>query len=417
MQYKTAPKSLPEIARELNVDAVVEGSVLRAGDRVKITAQLVGTQPERHLWTDNYTRDLVDILALHSEVARDIAGEIRAAITPAEDQSLRRERPVDPDAFDAYIRGRHFWNKRSAKHLYKAIEYFQQAIELDPGSALGYQGLADVYIVFPEYAAVPAEEYFTRAKAAALKALELNPDLGEAYATLASVMDLRGEPWAEVEKNFQRAIELSPSYATIHHWYALGFRDRGRLDEYKKEIGRAYELDPLSLIIRSNIAESYYYSRQYDKMISEAQKMLDLDSTFFWTKIILGLGYLMKGESEEALRYLKEGVELSDSSLVSLLRLGCAYAITGEQDQALEILSSVKDWSLLDRNALNPLLQLYTCVGAIDDVFTILEEVYVNEPHPDLLQYYTINPLFDPITQDPRFSALLEKAEARAREK
>ena len=145
--------------------------------------------------------------------------------------------------------------------------------------------------------------------------------------------------------------------------------------------------------------------------------MLDLDSTFFWTKIILGLGYLMKGESEEALRYLKEGVELSDSSLVSLLRLGCAYAITGEQDQALEILSSVKDGSLLGRATLHHLLQLYTCVGAINDVFTILEELYVDEPHPDLLQYYTIDPLFDPVTQDPRFSELLEKAEAGAREK
>ncbi|MBA7638985.1 MAG: hypothetical protein GH143_08750 [Calditrichaeota bacterium] len=418
MQYKTAPKSLPEIARELHVDAVVEGSVLRAGDRVKITAQLVGTQPERHLWTDNYTRDLRDILALHSEVARDIAGEIRAAITPAEDLSLRRKRPVDPDAFDAYIRGRHFWNKRTAKHLYKAIEYFQQAIELDPGCALGYHGLADVYIVLQEYdAAVPAEEYFTQAKAAALKALELNPDLGEAYPALASVMDLRGEPWAEVEKYYQRAIELSPSYATAHHWYGLGFRDRGRLEEFKKEIWRAYELDPLSLVIRSNIADFYYFSRQYDQMISEAQKMLELDSTFFWTKIELGKGYLMKGESTKALRYLKEGVELSDSSLVSLLHLGCAYAITGEQDQALEIMSSVKDWSLLSRDARNLLLQLYTCVGAIDDVFTILEELYVDEPHPDLLQYYTIDPLFDPVTQDPRFSALLEKAEARAREK
>ncbi len=417
MRYKTAPKPLSEVARELNVDTVVEGSVLRDGDRVKITAQLIGVEPERHLWVNSYERDLRDILALHSEVARDIAGEIRAAITPAEDQSLRRKRPVDPDAFDAYIRGRHFWNKRSAKHLYKAIEYFQQAIELDPGSALGYHGLSDAYQVLPAYAAVPAEEYYAQAKAAALKALELNPDLGEAYTSLASVMDLRGEPWAEVEKYYQRAIELSPSYATTHHWYGLGFLQRGRLDEFKEEIWRAYELDPLSLVIRSNIADTYYYSRQYDKMISEAQKMLDLDSTFFWTKISLGSGYLMKGESGEALRYLKEGVELSDSSLVSLLYLGCAYAITGEQAKALEILSSVKDANLLDRENLTRLLQLYTCVGAIDDVFTILEEMYVDKPHPDLLQYYTIDPLFDPVTQDPRFSALVEQAEARAREK
>ncbi len=417
MRYKTAPKPLSEVARELNVDTVVEGSVLRDGDRVKITAQLIGVEPERHLWVNSYERDLRDILALHSEVARDIAGEIRAAITPAEDQSLRRKRPVDPDAFDAYIRGRHFWNKRSAKHLYKAIEYFQQAIELDPGSALGYHGLSDAYQVLPAYAAVPAEEYYAQAKAAALKALELNPDLGEAYTSLASVMDLRGEPWAEVEKYYQRAIELSPSYATTHHWYGLGFLQRGRLDEFKEEIWRAYELDPLSLVIRSNIADTYYYSRQYDKMISEVEKMLELDSTFFWAKISLGSGYLMKGESGEALRYLKEGVELSDSSLVSLLFLGCAYAKTGEQDQALEILSNVKDGSLLDRTPFNYFLQLYICVGGIDDVFTFLEEKYVDEPHPDLLQYYTIDPLFDPVTQDPRFSALLDKAEARAREK
>ncbi len=417
MQYKTAPKPLSEVAKELNVDTVVEGSVLRDGDRVKITAQLIGVEPERHLWVNSYERDLRDILALHSEVARDIASQIRAAITPAEDQSLRQKRPVDPEAFDAYVRGRHFWNKRSAKPLYKAIEYFQQAIELDPGSALGYHGLSDAYQVLPTYAGVPAEEYYTQARAAALKALELNPDLGEAYTSLASVMDLSKEPWAEVEKYYQRAIELSPSYATTHHWYGLGFQYRGRLDEYKKEIGRAYELDPLSLIIRSNIADTYYYSRQYDQMISEAQKTMDLDSTFIWTKIYLGSGYLMKGESEQALRYMKEGVELSDSSLYSLLFLGCAYAKTGELDQALEILSSVKDWRLLDRETFNYMLRLYTCVGAIDDVFTILEEVYVDEPHPDLLQYYTIDPLFDPVTQDPRFSALVDKAEARAREK
>jgi len=369
------------------------------------------------MWANSYERDLRDILALHSEVARDIAGEIRAAITPAEDQSLRRKRPVDPDAFDAYIRGRHYWNKRSAKDLYKAIEYFQQAIELDPGCALGYHGLADVYLILPILAGVPAEEYFTRAEAAALKALELNPDLGEAYATLASVMDLRGEPWAEVEKYYQRAIELSPSYATAHQWYGLGFLQRGRLDEYTKETWRAYELDPLSLIIRSNVADIYYPSRQYDRMISEYQKLLDLDSTFPLAKTGLGLGHLMKGELEEALQYIQEGVELSDSSLSSLLRLGCAYAKTGEFDQALEILSNVRDWSLLDRDTLILLLQLYTCVGAIDDVFTILEKAYVDEPHPDLLQYYTIDPLFDTVTQDPRFSALLEKAEARAREK
>src|ERR1700689_1174712 len=307
MVYKGARKPLPQIARELNVDAVVEGTVLRSGDQVRITAQLIQAADDKHLWAESYEGNVRDTLALQNKVAAAIADQIRIKLNPQEQAALKNARVVNPEAYESYLKGRYFWNKRTANGLKAGLAYFNQAIEEDPNYAQAYSGLADTYALLGDwqYAVMPPKEAFPKAKAAATKALELDSTLGEAHNSLAFVLD--GFDW-DLDaggKEFQRAIELNPGYATAHHWYAWHLSLLGRYDEAIAEMRKAASLDPLSLIINADLAEFLLLSHSYDESVEQGRKIIEMDSTFAIGHKQLGDAYLLKQMDKEAVAELQ----------------------------------------------------------------------------------------------------------------
>lgn len=282
MGYKRTNKPLPQIARELNVDAVVEGTVLRSGDRVRITAQLIEATADKHLWAQSYEGELRETLSLQNQVAQAVAEQVRIKLKPQEQAALKSIKPVSPDAYVSYLKGRYFWNRRNADSLNAALAYFNQAIEQDPTYARAYSGLADTYALLGDwqYAVMTPKAALPKAKAAALKALELDNSLGEAHTSLAFC--LRSFDWNldAAEKEFQKAIELNPGYATAHHWYAWHLAIRHRYEEAIAEMKTALSLDPLSLVINADLAELLEIAHQYDESVRQSEKTIEMDPHF-----------------------------------------------------------------------------------------------------------------------------------------
>ncbi len=309
MVYKGARKPLPQIAHELNVDAVVEGTVLRSGDQVRITAQLIEASTDKHLWSQSYEGELRDTLALQNRVATAIADQIRINLTPREQAALKNVKVVNPEAYESYLKGRYFWNKRTADGLKVALAYFKQAVEEDPKYAQAYSGLADTYALLGDwqYAVMTPKEAFPKAKAAAIKALELDSTLGEAHNSLAFVLDGFDWDFDSAGKEFRRAIELNPGYATAHHWYAWHLSLLGRFDEAIAEMRKAENLDPLSLIINADLAELLVLAHSYDESIRQSRKTIEMDPNFALAHNQLAQAYLQKHMYDEAVAELKSG--------------------------------------------------------------------------------------------------------------
>ncbi len=285
MTYKGARRPLPQIADELNVDAVVEGTVLRSGNRVRITAQLIRASSDKHLWAQSYEVELRDILALQSKVARSIAEQIRIKLNPGGQTKLSHPKAVNAEAYEAYLKGRYFWNKRTGEGLKKAVDYFNEAIEKDPNYAQAYTVLADSYALMGdwEYSVLPPREAFPKAKAAAVEALALDNTLGEGHTSLAFVLDLFDWDWGAAEREYRQAVELSPSYATAHQWYAWHLIVLGRNSEAITEMRRAESLDPLSLIISADMADVLLIARRYDIDTAKPNNDGDGPSLRCWT--------------------------------------------------------------------------------------------------------------------------------------
>ena len=276
MQFRGNKQTLPQIGRDLNVDAIVEGTVARAENRVRITAQLVEASSDRHLWARSYERDLTDVLALQDEVARDIAEEIRIKLTPKERTLLTRVHAIDPEALDDYLRGRFWWSKRTAEGEWKGLDYFQKAVAKDPSYALGYAGVADSYVVLGHHGRLPPKEALPKAKEAAMKALEIDPTLAEAHTSLAIVMLAYDWNWSGAEREFKQAIVLNPNYPTAHHWYAHYLVPMGRLEEAVRELERARELDPFSPPINDFLGMTLYFARRYDDAIRQFRRAVEM---------------------------------------------------------------------------------------------------------------------------------------------
>src|SRR5271154_6406490 len=344
MAYKRARKPLPEITRELNVDAVVEGTVLRSGDQVRITAQLIEAAVDKHLWSQSYEGELRDALALQNKVARAIAGEIRINLNPQEQAALKNARVVNPEAYVSYLKGRYFWNKRTADGLKAALAYFDQAIEEDPKYAQAYSGSADTYALLGDwqYAVMTPKEAYPKAKAAAIKALELDSALGEAHNSLAFVLD--GFDWDldSGGKEFRRAIELNPGYATAHHWYAWHLALLSRYDEALLEMKKAEGLDPLSLIINTDLAELLALAHSYDESIRQSLKTIEMDPSFALAHNQLAEAYLQKHMYEEAVAELKTAVQLSGGSPAFIANLARAYVASGKRSEAVKLLDDLR---------------------------------------------------------------------------
>ena len=407
MGYKHARKPLPQIARELNVDAVVEGTVLRSGDQVRITAQLIEASSDRHLWSQSYEGELRDTLALQNRVAGAIADEIRINLNPQERAALKNARVVNPQAYESYLKGRYFWNKRTANGLKVALAYFNQAIDEDANYAQAYSGLADTYALLGDwqYAVMTPKEAFPKAKAAAIKALELDSALGEAHNSLAFCLD--GFDWdlESAGKEFQRAIELNPGYATAHHWYAWHLSLLGRYDEAVVEMKKAQSLDPLSLIINADLAELLVLAHSYDESIRQSLKTIEMDPNFALAHNQLGQAYLQKGMREEAIAELQNALQLSGGSPTCMANLARAYAAAGKRGEAEKLLSELKKRSRPGYSHATEIAVIYGALGEKDQAMSWLEKGYEERFNPGVL----LRPGFDPLRSDPRFEELVRR--------
>src|SRR5579871_99538 len=407
MVYKGARKPLPQIARELNVDAVVEGTVLRSGDQVRITAQLIEASTDKHLWSESYEGELRDTLALQNRVASAIADQIRITLTPQERVALKNARVVNPEAYESYLKGRYFWNKRTADGLKAALAYFTQATEEDPNYAEAYSGLSDTYALLGDwqYAVMTPKEAFPKAKAAAIKALQLDNTLGEAHNSLAFVLD--GFDW-DLDaggKEFQRAIELNPGYATAHHWYAWHLTLLGRFDEAITEMRKAENLDPLSLIINADLAELLSLAHSYDESIRQSLKTIEMDPNFALAHNQLGQAYLQKHMYSEAVAELQKAVELSRNSPTCVANLARAYVASGNREEAVKLLKALKRRSTTGYSTASEIAMIYASLGDTDQSMNWLEKGFEERFNPGVL----VRPGFDPLRSYRRFQNLLHR--------
>ena len=404
MAYKGARKPLPQIARELNVDAVVEGTVLRSGDQVRITAQLIEASTDKHLWSQSYEGELRDTLALQNRVAGAIANQIRINLTPQEQAALKNVKVVNPEAYESYLKGRYFWNKRTADGLKAALAYFQQAIEEDPQFAQAYSGLADTYVLLGdwEYEVLAPNEVYPKAKAAASKALELDNTLSEAHTSLAS-LGMFDWDWQTAGEEFRRAIELNPGYATAHHWYAWHLDLLGRGSEAIDEMRKAESLDPLSLIISADTADLLFVARRYDESIQQSRKTLEMDPNFAIAHFELSQAY-QKRMYSEAIAELQRAIELSGGSKTFTCNLAYAYAVSGRRNEAVRILNDLTKRSNGSSDAAEIAL-IHAGLGEKDQAMAWLEKAFSERFIPSVL----LRPGFDALRSDPRFQNLVHR--------
>jgi TolB-like protein/Tfp pilus assembly protein PilF len=408
MQYKGARKPLPEIARALKVDAVVEGSVLRFGDRVRITAQLIEAATDRHLWSESYERDLRDVLTLQREVARAIANQVQIKLTPQEQARLANAGSVNPEAYDTYLKGRYYQEKRTEEGLKKSIEYFEQAIAKDPNYAPAYSGFADSYSYLGNHGFFPPNEASPRAKAAAAKALEMDESLAEAHTSLAYVKMNYDWDWVGAGKEYRRAIELNPGYTKAHSLYAWYLAAQGWFGEAIAEMKRALELDPLSLYDNTNLGWHLRMARRYDEAIEQLRMTLDMDPTFAQGRLDLGQVYEQKKMYEQAIVEFRKAITLYGGSAPSTAALGHAYAVAGKRDEAEKVLSELKALSKQKYVSSFDVAVIYTGLGEKEQAFAWLEKAY-KQRDGWLAGRLKVDPRLDSLRSDPRFADLLRR--------
>ena len=343
MSYKGTHKPLSQIASELNVDAVVEGTVLRVGDRVRITAELVQVSTDRHLWADTYESQMGDILALQNRVSSAIVNEIRINLTPADVERLAKNPAVAPEAYENYLKGRYYWNKRSDENLTRAIGYFEEATHQAPDYSLAYAGLADCYAIISAeiFGTMSPSEAAPKAKAAALHALELDPTLAEAETSLATVRFNYDWDWSGAAAGFAKAINDNPAYATAYQRYSLYLMAMGRPEDSVEQINKARELDPLSISINFSLGWRFYMARQYDRAIQQLRNTLEMDPSYELPHLVLGLSYAQKGDFSRALPELRKAVELSHGTPLMISALANVYASSGNKEEAERLLASL----------------------------------------------------------------------------
>ena len=414
MTYKSNRKSLTEIARELRVEAVVEGSVLRSGDQVRINAQLIAVPADRHMWAQSYAGDLRDTLALQSRVASAIAEQIRATLDPRERAVLAKSRVVNPEAYEAYLKGRYFWNKRTGDGLKKATAYFTRAIEIDPNYAEGYSGLADSYALSGDwkYGVLPGAEAFAHAKAAAAKALALDDSLGEAHASLALALDLYDWDWKAAEAEYQCAIELKPGYAPAHQWYSWHLIMMGRNSEGISELRKAESLDPLSLIISADIADALCVARRYDEAVQQSKKTLEMDANFAVGHFELGQAFVQKQLYDGAIAELQRAIELSGHSGAFESNLAHVYGVLGRKQEAVKILKDMEARHNENPSVAADIALVYVGLGNRDRAMMWLNRAYEARFKASIL----LHPVFDPLRSDARFKDLLGRIGLLGRE-
>ena len=403
--FKSAPENLPEIAKRLGVMHVLEGSVQKANDQVRVNVQLINAITDAHLWADTYDRKLTDIFAVESEISKAIAETLQAKITGSEKASIAKTPTVNPEAYELYLKGRFFWNKRTGDDLRKSIDYLKQAIAKDPNYALAYAGLADSYGLLRFYAGASPAESVVPGAAAAKKAVELDDSLAEPHASLGLIATEELEVHRGVSE-LERAIQLNPNYATAHHWLALAFTALGQSDRSIKELKRALELDPLSMAINADLSIGYLYARRYDEAEAQARKALEIDPRSFLAHYYLGMALQLKGRLKEAIPEFQKAVDLNhDPYCISMLLQG--YARNGQRDEARKLLAQLNEM----KSAEVPeyaLALAYTSLGDKDRAIAALEHGF-SGGNKSYLFLLPEDPLLDDLRGDPRFETLVQK--------
>ena len=407
MTYKNVHRPLPEIARELNVDAVVEGSVMRYGDQVRITAQLIEVRDDRHMWAESYTGNVSETLALQSSVARAIAGEVRATLNGQEQATLTASRAVDTQAFEAYLKGRYFLNKRTGDGLRTAILYFNHAIETDQTYAEAWSGLADAYTLSGDwkYSVLSRDDAYPKAQAAATKAIALDDNLGEAHASLAFALDLYGWDWDAAEREYKRALTLNPGYATAHQWYAWHLIMTGQTGEAIVEIKKAESIDPLSLIISADVADALCVAHLYDEAIRQSHKTLELDPNFAVGHYELGQALAQKQRHDEASAAFQRAIQLSGHSAAFDSNLAYVHGISGRTAEAMKIVENLRNRLDRDPSIGADIALIHMGLGDHDAAMISLNRAYEARFKASILR----RPAFDPLRSDARFKDLMHR--------
>jgi TolB-like protein/Tfp pilus assembly protein PilF len=405
MTYRNAGKTVPQIARELNVDAVVEGTVQRSAERVRVNLKLIHASSDRAVWAQSYERDVQNALDLHHDIARTIASRTGVTLTPRESARLAETTRVNPKVYEAYLKGRYFWNRRSEPDMKQAIAHFQEAIRLDPGYAPAYAGLADSYALYGSHGwMLPGGNSWTRAIAAAEKATELDELLADGHTSRARIALNYELDWSGAEKGYRRALELNPNYANAHHWYGYFLMLTGRLKEGEAEMRRALELDPLSPVINANIGMCFYVARQYDAAMAHWRKALEMHRNYQLLHEYMTMGYIARGMYAEAVAEMQKGLGRSGAGPSELAILAHIYGRMGRTQEARGLLSQV----LADGDAPAYYVALaYVGLGENDNAFKWLEKTLQDRSGP--FNELNADPMFDRLRADPRFAVLVRR--------
>lgn len=406
--FKSAPENLPQIAKQLGALNILEGSVQKVTDQVRVNVQLINALTDAHLWAETYDRKLTDIFGVESDIAKSVADALKAKLTGSEQTEMSKTPTKNSEAYELYLKGRFFWNKRTGDDLKTAADYFQRAIEVDPKFAAAYAGLAQTYVVIPLFAAGTPQEFFPEAKAVAQRAIELDEASAEAHSALGLLLCFSEVNFPEAEKEFKRAIAINPNYATAHHWYGNCLLVAlGRFDEAISECQRAVELDPLSLIINADLGGTLTMARRYDQAIAQLQRTLALDERFGYAHWNLGEALYLKGDATAAIAEYEKARSIDDDPQIQGL-LGRAYADTGQKDKAMELIRELEDRSKQQfvRGYIASLI--YIGLGDKTKAIDCLEREYLNHDNIDTA-WIRVDPMLDPLRGDPRFEALAEK--------
>jgi eukaryotic-like serine/threonine-protein kinase len=396
-----------EVGRDLNVRAVLAGRVLRLGDRLIIKTELVDTTDGAQIWGEQYDRSPSDILAVQEEIAMKISEKLKIELTAHERRRVIKRYTENTEAYEAYLKGRYYWNKRTAEGFKKGIEYFQQAIGKDPRYALAYTGLADSYILLATYNFLPPIEAISKAKVAAMKALEIDGKLAEAHISLATIEGENEWNWSIAEKEFKRAIKINPSYVTAHQWYGEYLTVMGRFDEALAEIKRAHQLDPLSLAVNIALGDVSYYTRRYDEAVEQYGKTLEIDSNFAAAHSRLGSAYLQKAMYAEAIAEIEKARALSGGKPLIVAGLAYAFAVANEKDKARDLLDELKERSKQEYVSPYYLAMVYASLDEKNKAFKCLEKAY--KERSSWMPRLKVEPKFDRLRSDPRFADLLRR--------
>ena len=404
-RYKGREVDPQTVGRELCVRAVLTGKLAQRGDTLSIQTELIDVEEGSQLWGAQYNRKLADILAVQEEISREISEKLRIRLSGEERKQLTKRYTENTEAYQLYLKGRYYWDKRTAEALKKGIDYFRQAIDMDPNYALAYAGLADTYNVLPIWTPIETKEAYPKAKSAALKALEIDDTLAEAHTSLAYALFRYDWDWSGAEREFKRGIELKPNYATAHQWYSFYLSAMGQLDEAIVEIKRAEDLEPLSLFINSDVGFALYRARQYDQAIAQLRKTIEIDPTFGYAHYQLGLVYEIKGMYDEAIDEMRKAVELSKNAPRLLGSLGHTYAVSGKRAEALDVLNQLKEKAKQEYVSAYLIALVYTGLGDKDQAFVWFDKACQDREWfmPKLKDDLRL----DNIRSDPRFAGLL----------